>query len=259
MANRKRGPRVRQRGRSTSRGSKSNAGSNAAGAMYAAGIGLLLVCVVTSLMLALEHIGGLRLPGCGEGSACAQAAASVWGKVPYINWPVSFVGVAYFVGMLAAWLRSRRGVTAGQRYLVRCGTLASLGFIIIMIVEGHLCSYCVATHAANIGFWIIVECAASSSLGSGRPLATVAALFIITSAALGMTEWRERKVVQVAAEEDLERSTAAIIAATSQPAADREDVVESVTEDELPVAESTEAPLEPQSISKSAPLVTGPL
>jgi protein-disulfide isomerase len=195
---------------------------------YVAGLLLLAVCVLTALMLALEHISGQRLPGCGEGSACAEAAASVWATIPYVNWPVSFLGLAYFLGLFVVWLTARRGVPPGVRQIVRCGVLVSLGFLVVMIIEGLVCSYCVATHIGNIAFWILVERSDRASAGTARAFATIAAVFVISSATLGATEWRQRQAVETAAEQDLEQSTAAIIAATSELAAAGSDVAEPV-------------------------------
>lgn len=160
------------------------------GAAYALGIVLLAICVVTSLMLALEHFGGLRLPGCGEGSPCAEASASVWGKIPGINWPVSFLGLAYFLGVLGAWLGARRGVPVGLRYLVRCGVMVSLGFVVIMLVGGYLCTYCLVTHLANVAWWIIVEHSSGARTGSARVLATAAVVFAVSSGVLGAKSGR---------------------------------------------------------------------
>lgn len=213
-------------------------------AAYVGGILLLAVCVFTSLVLALEHIGGLHLPGCGEGSPCAEAAASVWGKVPYLNWPVSFLGLAYFLGLTVWWLTARRGVPAGMRYLVRCGAVISLGFVVVMVVEGHLCSHCLATHLANFGLWIVVERMARAAGGSARALASVLAAFVISSGVLGATEWRERRAAQAEAEEELASSTEAMIAATSQRAGAPEEVVDPVTVAVESIAEAT-APAAP--------------
>ncbi|MBL8990887.1 MAG: hypothetical protein JNJ48_04825, partial [Phycisphaerae bacterium] len=71
--------------------------------LTAAGGVLLAVALVMSLLLSLEALGALSLPGCGQGSPCARAAASAWGSVPGLGWPVSFLGLAYFAGALAAW------------------------------------------------------------------------------------------------------------------------------------------------------------
>ncbi|MFQ5807428.1 MAG: vitamin K epoxide reductase family protein, partial [Phycisphaerae bacterium] len=204
--------------------------------VYVWGIVLVGLCASASLLLALEHIGGLSLPGCGEGSPCAEAAASVWGKVPYVGWPVSFLGVAYFLGLSVVWLTARPGVPVGIRHLVRGGALISLGFVVIMLVERQVCSYCVATHLGNFAFWIVVERAAGAAAGTARAFATIAAVFAISSGVLGSTEWRERKAVQAKAEEELADSTAAIISATSQRAAAAADTTEAVVAVAEPVA-----------------------
>jgi uncharacterized membrane protein len=64
----------------------------------------LAVALVASGMLVLEHFGAMELPGCGRGSPCARAAASVYGTVPGLGLPTSFVGFAYFAAALAAWI-----------------------------------------------------------------------------------------------------------------------------------------------------------
>lgn len=219
-------------------------------AAHLTGTLLLLVCLITALALALEHLGGLHLPGCGEGSPCAQAAASVWGKLPYLNWPVSFLGVAYFLGMLVAWLSNRRAVPSGLRYLARAGALLSLAFVVIMIVEAHSCSYCIATHVANFAFWIIVERVGRTATGSLPALATAAVVFAGCSLLLGVTQWRERQTAGITAEEELADSTAEIIAATSQRSEDAEEAPEVAVANDEPVVEpAAPAPETPVAVT----------
>jgi protein-disulfide isomerase/uncharacterized membrane protein len=223
---------------------------------YVGGILLLALSTFGSLMLALEHLGGLSLPGCGPGSGCAEAAASVWAQIPYLNWPVSFLGAAYFLGLLGVWLTSRRGVPGGVRYLVRLGVLISLGFVAVMIVEGHLCQYCVMAHVGNIAFWIVAEGATRVRAGSVRGLATVAAIFVVCSGALGVAEWRGQQAAEAKAEADLAASTDAIISATSQRAVQPEEASTAAVPVEEPAAggpveEPTAAgPQEPERPSK---------
>ncbi len=226
--------------------------------VYVAGLLLLGVCVGTSLMLALEHIGGLHLPGCGEGSPCAEAAASVWGKIPYLNWPVSFLGLAYFLGLIGVWVTARRGVPRAVRYLVRFGALISLGFVVVMIVEGHVCSYCLATHVGNFTFWILVERSARATIGAGRALVTIAGVFVVSSAVLGTTEWRERRAAEVAAEEELAESTAAIIAATSQQSTAAPDATEPVVVAVEPVGATDQAASQASTSGTPATEPAGP-
>ncbi|HRP62514.1 MAG TPA: hypothetical protein PK400_04405, partial [Phycisphaerales bacterium] len=91
-------------------GSSSSAAVQSASAIeqaaWALPIGAILLAfsVISSAMLVLEHFGAMSLPGCGAGSACAKLTSGVWGKLPIVHWPVSFVGLAYFVSMLVAWL-----------------------------------------------------------------------------------------------------------------------------------------------------------
>ena len=188
------------------------------------GAAFLLLAAATSLMLALEHFGGLRLPGCGPGSACAEAAASYWGKVPGTQWPVSFVGTAYFLGALAAWLGSKRGVPGGLCNLARLGALISLGYAILMFKEGHVCLYCLGSHLGNFGFWIVIESTRARTVRSIRPLATVCAVFIVASAVLGVVQQQVARATAERAERELAEDTAEIIAAAerTQAAATRE-------------------------------------
>lgn len=178
---------------------------------YVAGIVLLLVAVACTTFLVIGHFGGISLPGCRPGGACEQAAASRWGKVPGTAWPISFVGLAYFLGLLIAWCGSKGGVSAPLRLLVRLGVLLSVLYVIVLIVEKHLCLYCLATHAANFVFWIVLERCRSVPVSLWRPVATVAAVFLLASAALGAIRERETKVVQQKQESELAESTKEII------------------------------------------------
>ena len=188
--------------------------------LFIAGIVLLLFSAGASLLLVLDHLGGLHLPGCGEGSPCAAAANSVWGTVPIIRWPVSFLGFAYFAAALFAWLTSFRGTAAPFRHIARLAALVSLGFIIVIIVGGYHCSYCIASHLGNFAFWIVMELAgAKARTVSRRPVAVFAVVWLAASAVLLAAELSTRKTVAAKQERDLADSTAEIIAATTQKAA----------------------------------------
>lgn len=181
------------------------------------GVLFLLVAVATSALLALEHIGGLSLPGCGPGSGCAELANSFWGKVPGTNWPVSFAGVAYFLCLLMPWAGNGRGLPTVLRYVVRLGVLGTVWFLIVMIQERHLCQYCLGVHLGNIAFWIVMECTRARATLSARLLTATCAVFMIVSVALGFVEWRTQQAVAERGEEELAESTAEIIQATTQP------------------------------------------
>jgi len=176
----------------------------------------LLVAIVMSAMLVVQHLGAMNLPGCGPGSGCAEAAKSIWAKVPGIDWPVSFAGLAYFLAALVAWLGSV-GLPTWFRWLVRLGAIISIGFLIVMFVERHVCQYCVAAHAANLAFWII--CESVRTPGRIRPTALIAAVgcYLVASAALGAIDWRTRQALETRGERELAESMGRILAAASQP------------------------------------------
>ncbi|MFH1418024.1 MAG: DsbA family protein [Planctomycetota bacterium] len=181
--------------------------------VFIVGLLCLVLAVIMSGMLVLDHLGGISLPGCGEGSPCAEAAASVWGKVPIVGWPVSFLGFAYFTGALVAWPFVRKSLPQALRNLVRLGALISLGFVLVIIIEGHHCSYCLWSHAGNFGFWLMVEFSRRSRARSLRPIAVVASTFVVVLAVLLIVEGREERVVEAKQEKELQESVADIIAA----------------------------------------------
>jgi protein-disulfide isomerase/uncharacterized membrane protein len=165
-------------------------------------------------MLVAYHLNAMSLPGCGPGSGCAELAKGRWGTLPVLGWPVSHAGLAYFLGLLAAWLASSNGVNAGLRNLVRLGVLGSLGFTVIMFVERHSCPYCIVVHVGNIAFWIILECSRRAATRSPRWLASAAGTFVLATVVLIGVEAYQRGVVHERGERDLGESTARIIEAT---------------------------------------------
>jgi len=185
---------------------------------FVVGIIVLFVALVASLMLVLDHFGGMSLPGCGPGSACAAAAASAWGKVPGLAWPTSFVGLSYFAAMLIAWLWTGgflRPLLAGVAVV---GGLASLTLIVAMIAGGYLCQYCIAVHAGNLVFVALVLATTFGSRGAPRKadtspipprngFAPFAAAVILVSGALLVTESIVSAQVEEKAEQDLEQTS----------------------------------------------------
>lgn len=113
--------------------------------------------IASSGMLVYQHFTGISLPGCGPGSPCAQAAASLWGKVPGVGWPTSFVGLAYFVGALAAWLAGWGRLPAALIWIARLGVLASVFFLSVSVVERLFCIYCLVAQSGNLAFVGLVE------------------------------------------------------------------------------------------------------
>src|SRR6185295_1369250 len=104
----------------------------------------LLACagaLAASAMLSFDHWGAMALPGCGAGSACGRAAASAWGTVPGLNWPMSLVGFAYFAAMLVGWLVSPRGFAPAMRVVVGIGAILSIVYLGVIAVERLFCAY----------------------------------------------------------------------------------------------------------------------
>ncbi len=168
-------------------------------------------------MLVLEHVGGLSLPGCGPGSACAELTQGVWGKVPLVNWPVSFVGLSYFTALAVGWLANRGAFSAAIRWLVRGGGVISAGFVLIMAVEQHLCWYCITAHAGNFAFWVLVERLPIRAIPLAHVIAPVGLTFAVVTIALAAVRWQRLDAITAKAERDLAQTTEQIIEAARIP------------------------------------------
>lgn len=184
-----------------------------------AAAGLISVCLAASLALVLEHFGQWQLPGCGPRSGCAAAAAGPWGSIA--GWPVSFLGMAYFAGLLAGLLsRDRRATPASFRNLVRAGGLASVLYVTVMIAAGYTCVYCATIHAANLAFWILAEARdrlvverrrrEETALAILKPAITLVAVFALVSAALNVARSEHQRLTAYRAEQQLQRSLEAL-------------------------------------------------
>lgn len=173
----------------------------------------LIFAIGASLMLVLEHVGGLSLPGCGPGSACAELTRGVWGKVPLVNWPVSFVGLAYFIGLLVAWIQAGRGsgVSTALRYAARLGGAFSVMFVVVMILNRHLCWYCLAAHLGNFAFLVLMERCPKVPAAAWRPLLWGGLAFLVVSAGQEGTRRSFKHLAVEDAERRLAKSTGQII------------------------------------------------
>ncbi|MBC7771004.1 MAG: thioredoxin domain-containing protein [Pyrinomonadaceae bacterium] len=124
--------------------------------LWMCGLVCLVFAAVASGFLVSKHFGGV-LPGCGPQSGCdalERSPRSRW-PLPFTGgmvWPVSFLGLAYFISMLAAWLLSKRSIDVALRVLATLGVLASLMFAVAMLYEWKFCRYCAVAHAANAAF-----------------------------------------------------------------------------------------------------------
>lgn len=117
----------------------------------------LLVSVIASGSLVGIKLGYISsLPGCGPGSNCDSITNGPWGTIPRIGWPVSFLGLAWFVGILWGWLKSS-GNSRNLLWFARVGVFASVGFIVLMGSMGTYCKWCMLAHVSNIIFWGVAE------------------------------------------------------------------------------------------------------
>ncbi|MBI5763601.1 MAG: DsbA family protein [Planctomycetes bacterium] len=208
---------------------------------HAIGIIALLAAVVGSGMLVVQHIAGIALPGCGAGSPCAQLSASAWGKVPGIGWPVSHVGLAYFIGALIAWSRARSsGVSASFLLLARVGVLASVVFLIVMGTMKHFCAYCAIAHVGNFVFWLVLESSAKSKSATHTQLITAAVTFLVATLALAIAETQQKQEKAKEGEKQLADSTQKIADATTQKPANQSTV------DVTPPKQSGATPAQPK-------------
>lgn len=182
--------------------------------LWITGIICLLPALIAAAMLVLEHIGGLSLPGCGAESACHEVTSGKWGTVPVVQWPVAFLGGAYFGAIFIAWLASRRGISWALKWIIRFCALLSLAFVMIMLVERQICHYCLVTHLGNFAFWIVLERARRIASRSWRPFSLYLGIFVVISVLLGIVKGREAKVVAERMEDDRRASTEEIIAAS---------------------------------------------
>lgn len=113
------------------------------------------VAAAAAIALVLQHLGAMDLPGCGDGSPCADLARSKWGTIPGIGLSTASLGAAYFTAMTAAWLVWGILRPPAGRPLLTLATLggaASAAFLVAMLTEGKLCKYCLASHLANFVF-----------------------------------------------------------------------------------------------------------
>jgi len=114
---------------------------------------------IASIVLAGPKLGfWSSLPGCGPQSGCDLVTNGPLGNISLggFLWPVSFVGIAWFVSIAALWMNTR-GTSKSLLWFVRLGVLGSLGFVIAMIVGGHFCKWCALVHFFNLVLWICAE------------------------------------------------------------------------------------------------------
>ena len=174
--------------------------------LWLLGLLFILVAVVFSGLLSLKQLGfiGDSLPGCGPKSACGALTSGPFGRIPGIGWPVSYLGLSWFLGLTVAWLLARRGLQMSIVWLIRLGAVGSLGFVLIMVAKGQICPYCLVVHLGNFAFWIVVETARRQSAPSNAVVGGVAAFLLATLVLAGaQIVQSSNKAIRAAEEEDL--------------------------------------------------------
>ncbi|MCA9293139.1 MAG: thioredoxin domain-containing protein [Phycisphaerales bacterium] len=196
-----------------------------AGPVFGLGALLLIAAVVTTAVLSLSYIPGFVPPGCGEDGGCAKLKDHWASHVPVVNWPVAYVGLAYFAAALTVWLRSKKsGLHPAAAWVARLGGLASAAYIVIMLQKGTICEWCLATHIINLVFVGMVEFATprdrlSKSGSVWKPALTAFALATVAAGGVQATALSKEKAKDDAAIADLVDEIAPAKSPTKQPGA----------------------------------------
>lgn len=210
-------------------------------------IGIVAIAVAVgsvSMLVFFKHFAHAALPGCHVGSACDQLETHVLGRIlfpqglaaalKFGKWPVSFLGLAYFAAIGAAWLVAARRIAPGLRWMVRLGALVSAVYLSVILITAKFCPYCIASHAANFVLLASMETglmiAKRRQLHADRSPATplprrrrtgLTSLLAFVVAFIGVTGWLGAKehAVGAAAEAALIKSQQEIIQKAKQDAA----------------------------------------
>jgi protein-disulfide isomerase len=175
------------------------------------GTAALVVALGASAALSASQAASLALPGCGPRSACAQAAASAFGRVPLVGWPVSYVGCAWFAGLLAAWWVSRGALGTQLGWIARAGAVASVFLLGVLAAKELACPYCIAVHAGNLGFVLLAGVLPSREVRSW-PLPIALGTAACVGAILAVVHASLVRGARESAERDLAASVNAVVA-----------------------------------------------
>lgn len=184
--------------------------------VFFAALGALLVSIIASVFLVLGHIRAMDIPGCGIGSPCAEAAASAWGKLPGVEWPVSFIGLAYFFAAAVGWSIGKGVVPSAYSWMVRIGAAVSLLYVVVIIGGGHWCMYCLTAHAGNFAFFWIVERGATATRELVSTLVPTGSAFVACSLVLAVVQLQRRESIHAEADRQISETTKQILESTTQ-------------------------------------------
>lgn len=121
-------------------------------AAFGVGACALIVAMGACGMMVLHHFGAMEMPGCGVGSPCDAAAKSAYGRLPIVGMPTSFLGMAYFMALLASWVPAGGRISRSMHGVILLGVLGSVIYTCIAIFAKLPCTYCFVTHGANFVF-----------------------------------------------------------------------------------------------------------
>lgn len=220
--------------------------------LFILGAVFLLVSIAASLMLVLQHLAGMALPGCGVGSPCAALASSIWGKVPLIKLPTASVGLSYFIAVLIGWIIARGRVTNQFRWIVRFGVLMSLILLAVIVIKKQACWYCLAAHAGNLAFWMMMECRPEAQPALRKAAAALIIAFLACTAALGGVEWQ--RTLKIARDEASQKDQS-----IQEMIANSQKQAQAVSRTAVPVATTTLSTVSAgTAASTTAPAATPP-
>jgi predicted DsbA family dithiol-disulfide isomerase len=132
------------------------------------------------------------LPGCPIQGDCASLAASAWGR--WGGWPVSFLGLAFFLALTIGWGLAGPALPWPWKWLARTGIMISAILTGVMLYSQEFCSYCLATHVANAVFWICLELSPSGDTPrSWLGLSSTGTAFCMVTLILGISEYARAK------------------------------------------------------------------
>ena len=219
---------------------------------YFAGLVVAVVALGAAGALSWQHLTGKSLPGCGgvkhestgvslagdaeeSKPACATLEAhpmgSLGGMWTFLQgwsrgerpekvlpeqafWPMSYVGTAWFAGVLGAWVVvgiRERVVPGPLRGLIWLGALGSVGYLVAIVLSHKFCQYCITAHSANLALLAFMEIgmrtsrvevssstpAPSAARSRGRLIAPAlgAAVFVFTTVGLAFGEHARQQEV----------------------------------------------------------------
>ena len=155
----------------------------------------LALCIALSTLLVLQRFGVIQLWGCRNDSTCARTISDTWSN--FYDWPVAFVGLAYFAAVGAGWIAvamNGNGIPTTQRFLIRLGAMVSAFYLALLLGSNHDCSYCVAMHLIHFGFCFFARQEPVAKSGNRIAMVTAAATFALVSSLLmvGVSEQQRR-------------------------------------------------------------------